>query len=192
VKILKKKYKSVKTTPEEFILQQQSSGAAGNKINDIKPDTLIPAKNFYDVEENKIKIPNQSENFTGTNSFYNIPKEKKPIGKQKNQPTKKILIEEIKSPKNAKKIVIKKTILNDNTMEVKFDLSEFEENDLEILDIDLQLAKNGIKLSIENMERGIDYEPIEMTFNFNLDLDKIDSAVFNKLNNSLIIKLIKL
>ena len=48
------------------------------------------------------------------------------------------------------------------------DQSEFEEFELEAIDLDLQVSKNGIKLDIYNLEKGIDYKPVDLVFeNFN-------------------------
>jgi hypothetical protein len=175
VKILKKKYKSSKPVPEDYIIQPESK----------KEETKPVAKNFYDIEENKIKIPSQSENFTNTNSFYNLPKEKKTKNK-KDEP--KVLIQEIKQPKN---ITYKTSILTKDTMEVNFDLSQFEE--LEKIDLDLQVSMNSIKLLIENLEVSVDYIPLFLEFNtFKLHVEQIDFANFDKINKVLKLILIKL
>jgi hypothetical protein len=182
VKLIKN-YKSLKPIPEDFLIQPEDK----KKVEDDRKPT--PARNFYDIEENKIKIPNHSENFTNTDTFYNLPKEtaKKPKGKATE--TKKILIEEIKQPK---KITYKTSVLSNDSMEIKFDLSEFDD-DLETIDIDLQVSKNSIKLLIENLEVSSDYIPVVLQFDkFTLCTDKIETAHFDKLNKVLKLILIKL
>jgi hypothetical protein len=187
VKILQKKYKSTKPTPDDFFLDKEKVAEVRQPVTN-KEEPII-SKNFMDLEENKIKIPNKSENFTNTNTFYNLPKETANKKTKKQEPVKKILIEEIKK---LKKIPIKKTILSPNEMEVKFDLSEFDEYELETVDFDLLISKDAIKLNIEQLERGIDYEPIDMALNFNLDIVRMETAVFDKINKALKLILIKL
>jgi len=212
VKILNtKKYKSLKSIPEDFkigsdlpTLPEEERKIEKNNIKSNIPSTH--SKNFH--EENKIIIPKVSENYPGTSSFYNIPRSAnpdsivgcdKPIpgifnpGKQNNIPQKvqektqpkKILIQEI--PINEKQkilIPIKKYIISDSQMEVRFDFSEFEGITMEKLD--LQISENEIKLKFENTNyiENEDYEPIDMKFNFSVDTDSC-SAKFNKLDKHL-------
>jgi hypothetical protein len=222
VKILGgKKYKSLKSLPEDFKIggeapQPEKSNLKNNLDKNFIPSTTTPtptpAKNFY--EENKIIIPNVSENYPGTSSFYNVPKTEistsaggnsKPIpgifnpGKPKNNPQKiqeppqpkKILIQEIPIKEKQKLLIpIKKNILSDSQMEVKFDFSEFENITMEKLD--LQISENEIKLKLENTQyvENDDYEPVDMKFNFCVDADSC-TAKFNKLEKHLKLVLVK-
>lgn len=196
VKILKsKKYKSVKSQPEEFIFkhnEKYGSTGADSAKEDKKPE-FTPAKNFFEIPENKINIPQCSENFTNTPSFYNLPtqaKEKKPKAKTPaaESVSKKILIEEV--TKIVKRTIgIKKTILSLNEMEVKFILESFDEVE-SISDIDLQVSENAIKLNLEKVALE-EYEPIDMNFDFNVDPDKC-LARFDKKNKILKLVLFKI
>jgi hypothetical protein len=185
VKILKnKRYKSINPHPEDFIFKE--------KIIIIKKEffdenEFISAKNFFDIPENKINIPSVSENMTNTPYFYNLnpnKSNKKNENNNINTQINKPLIEEIS--KNTKKYIdIKKKIIDNNRMEIKFILDNFNElNNID--DIDLQVSENGIKLNIIGISLD-EYEPIDMIFNYNVDADKC-VASFEKKNK--ILKLI--
>ena len=92
---------------------------------------------------------------------------------------KKVVIEEVGAI-NKQIIPIKKKILNDHQMEVKFMFDEFEYLK-GISEIDLQISENGIIIHLDNEHYIIDknYEPVEMKFNFKVDPDKC-TAKFNK------------
>ena len=205
VKILKsKKYKSVKSLPDDFIYKPNAKYGSVIINNTDSGDTatgqstsLPPAKNFFDIPENKINIPHASENFTNTPSFYNMKgndnknnknnKSTKGEGiKEENaqQLKKKIFIEEI-TKKTKRFVEIKKNVLDQNHMEVKFILDNFDEVE-SIKDIDLQVSDNGIKLLLEKVPED-EYEPVDMNFDFTVDPDK-SIAKFDKKNK--ILKLI--
>ena len=178
VKILKKNYKSLKFKPDDFIIKPKV-----NYSNQPKPNPI--SKNFYDIEENKIKIPNTSENFPNESTFYNLPKQKK--GKTNND--KKNLIEEVVENKKTQ-IHMKKTIISENQMEINFNLSEFKE--INIDDINLQISSDCIKLEIDNYEKNKDYDPIDMELGFKLESDKVNTARYSKTNKILKLILVKL
>lgn len=211
VKILKsKKYKSIKGLPDDFILKPNAK--YGNVLNDNKnaseaqKTVLPPAKNFFDIPENKINIPHASENFTNTPTFYNLNKNEKPKNNLNNnnysknntskgklvtenaeQQQKKILIEEI-TKKTKKLIEIKKKIIDQNQMEVKFILDNFDEVQ-SINDIDLQVSESGIKLLLDKVPED-EYEPVDMNFNYTVDPDKC-VAKYDKKNKILKLVLVK-
>lgn len=216
VKILKsKKYKSVKNSPEDFVFKPNTK--YGNVINNVaggnsenqnlnvtnasfpaesKNTLLPPAKNFFEIPENKINIPHASENFTNTPSFYkmngndrknNAAKIKGKKEENAQQP-KKILIEEI-TKKTKRLIEIKKNILDNYQMEVKFNLENFDEVE-SINDIDLQVSENGIKLLLEKVPED-EYEAIDMNFNFEVDPDKC-IAKYDKKNKILKLILVRI
>jgi hypothetical protein len=208
VKIIKNKiYKSVKSIPEEFKIENKSeeltekpnSNLSTNEsiLNTIsssnntlpKTDKVI-SKNF--LEENKIIIPNNSENYTNTSTFYNMPKDKTKINaknsKTVNTQEKKILIQEINTntTKTIKNIYIKKNILSSNQMEVIFDFSEFDFENISLYNFDLQISENAVLLKLENTiyKEREDYVPVEMAFDFKVNVDNC-SAKLNKLEKKL-------
>ncbi len=210
VKILKsKKYKSLTGLPEDFkykpnskyggLNNNTSTNESNKETQNNKNPLNPPAKNFFDIPENVIKIPNASENITNTPTFYNMPstssndKNKKNLGNKSNKEAnaneqKKILIEEI--TKKTKRIIhIKKNIIFENQMEVKFFLNNFDEIET-INDIDLQVSENGIKLYLENIPED-EYVPIDMNFNFSVDPDRCD-AKYDKKNKILKLVLFKI
>jgi hypothetical protein len=73
---------------------------------------------------------------------------------------------------------------------VKFDFSEFENIIMDI--IDLQISTNEIKLKLENNEliEYKDYQPIEMKFDFMVDVDSC-KASFNKKDSCLNLILVR-
>lgn len=223
VKILKsRKYKSLKSLPDDFAFKPNAKlgslnlNSGNNQAIDSatagfggaeKSSLLPPAKNFFDVPGNKINIPQASENFTNTPSFYNMSGNKdaksnlaakkgfnnnnttnnvnnKAKKDEIAQQPKKILIEEI-TKKTKKLIEVKKNILDQNQIEVKFILDNFEEIE-SFNDIDLQVSENGVKLLLDKVPED-EYQPIDMDFNFTVDPDKC-VAKYDKKNK--ILKLI--
>ena len=198
VKILSsKKYKSVKGIPESFKIipknnkKNQLESSLQNHGDHNKAINNLIAKNF--LEENKLNIPNLSENFPNTPSFYNLPKENKntknPSAKKKEESTepkqKKSLIEEIKQPLI---IPYMKEIESKNILKVNFDFNNFE--GISIDHLDLQISSYKIKINIldTKYKDGVDYFPVEMTFDFCVDPEKC-TAKFNKENKILAIYL---
>jgi hypothetical protein len=198
VKILtNKKYKSVKGIPEEFKIipkgnkKNPKEGNLDNNSTNNNTGTNPIATSF--LVENKINIPNISENFPNTSTFYNIPKENKKTNnsssKKKEEasakPTSKILIEEIKQPV---KIQYKKEVVSEKIMKVCFEFVEFEGIVLD--NLDLQISSNKIKINLINTiyKDGEDYIPVDMKFDFCVDPDKC-MAKFNKENKILVVYL---
>jgi hypothetical protein len=190
-----KKYKSIKSIPENFKITNTKIVQKGKDKVPQDSSEEISSKNFYD--QNKINIPNSSENYPNTKTFYNTTKEKN-INKNKiNQASEKnFLIEEIKptdSLANKEKIEIhlKKTILSKTQMEIKFDFSKFENILME--NIDLQISVNEIKLKLENCDliEYKDYQPIEMKFDFKVDVDAC-KASYNRKSSYLKLILVRL
>ena len=77
-------------------------------------------------------------------------------------------------------IPMKRRIISETEMEVKFFFDEFEYL-RGMKDIDLQISENGIIIHLDNDHYIIDrnYEPIEMKFDFKVNPDKC-SAKFSK------------
>jgi hypothetical protein len=179
----------------KFLEKKESNGQSqvqphpkAQEESESKSEPFTASKNF--MEENKIIIPGLSENYPNSNTFYNLPpknvnknyKKSNPQNQVKNEQPKKILIEEIKQ-----KIIIniKKNILSKNEMEIKFDFSNFD-GELRMDNLDLQLSENAILLKLENTKyiENLDYSPIEMKFDFIVDVDKC-IAKFNKIEKIL-------
>ena len=140
------------------------------------------------------ELKNYASSVYSTNlnsSFYNLANKKASAKNtnKKEQAPKKILIEEL-PPKQKFQINIKKNILSQNEMEVKFDFSNFENITLD--NLDLQIAEKAIKLKLENTKylEKEDYDPIEMEFDFEVDVEKC-SAKFNKKENNLKLILVR-
>jgi hypothetical protein len=199
VKILStKKYKSVKGIPESFKIisknnkkNQQESNLQNHSGHNNTINNPI-AKNF--LEENKINIPNLSENFPNTPTFYNLPKENKntknPPPKKKEesnaQPAqKKNLIEEIKQPIT---IPYVKEIESEKNMKVYFEFNNFEGISLDHLDLQISSYKIKINIVDTKYKDGVDYIPVDLTFDLCVDPEKC-TAKFNKENKILAVYL---
>jgi hypothetical protein len=197
--IMGKKYKSIKGLPEDFKILNKNKNLTKSTINNdpknitqnVQQATSVPiAKNFMD--ENKINIPNRSENFPNTPTFYNIPKEKKNLKgnlnkKEESNQNPKLLIQEVKQPV---KISFETEVVSDRIMKVKFDLNYFEE--ISINNIDLQISSDKIKINFvdSKYKEGEDYIPINMKFDFIVDPEKCD-AKFNNSNKFLTVNLVR-
>ena len=93
---------------------------------------------------------------------------------------KKVVIEEVGA--EFKQIIpMKRKILSETEMEVKFFFDEFEYL-RGMKDIDLQISENGIIIHLDNDHYIIDrnYEPIEMKFDFKVDPDKCKAKYSKK------------
>ena len=198
VKILKsKKYKSIKSLPEDFILKLNKANNLDQ--NPIDQNNITPAKNFFDIPENKINIPNNSENFINTPTFYKLNNQNnKDLNKnninslnskneKKENISNKILIEDV-TKKVKRRIEMKKHILDDKQIEILFQLDIFYEIE-SLNDINLLISENGIKLMFENIPL-TEYEPLDMNFEFMVDPDKC-LAKFNKMNKILKVILVR-
>ena len=100
--------------------------------------------------------------------------------KAEEENSKKVVIEEVGA--EFKQIIpMKRKILSDKEMEVKFFFDEFEYS-RGIKDIDLQISENGIIIHLDNDHYIIDrnYEPIEMKFDFKVDPDKCTAKYSKK------------
>ena len=76
---------------------------------------------------------------------------------------------------------MKRKILSESEMEVKFFFDEFEYL-RGMKDIDLQISENGIIIHLDNDHYIIDknYEPIEMKFDFKVNPDKCTAKYSKK------------
>ena len=187
VKILKNKiYKGIDAKPTIF----KSKLETDKKI-------INPQKNIENIKENikkkdEIIISSQAkyeENKQNEEAFIkesnqdNTEKESSlPELKIKSEPdnSKKVVIEEVGA--EFKQIIpMKRKILSDTEMEVKFFFDEFEYL-RGMKDIDLQISENGIIIHLDNDHYIIDrnYEPIEMKFDFKVDPDKCKAKYSKK------------
>ena len=189
VKILENKiYKGIESKPTIF----KSKLETNKKI-------INPQKNMENVKENikkkdEIIISSQAkyeENKQNEEAFIkesnpeNTNSEKDsslPELKIKSEPenNKKVVIEEVGA--EFKQIIpMKRKILSETEMEVKFFFDEFEYL-RGMKDIDLQISENGIIIHLDNDHYIIDrnYEPIEMKFDFKVDPDKCKAKYSKK------------
>jgi len=189
VKILENKiYKGIESKPTIF----KSKLETNKKI-------INPQKNIENVKENikkkdEIIISSQAkyeENKQNEEAFIkesnpeNTNSEKDsslPELKIKSEPenNKKVVIEEVGA--EFKQIIpMKRKILSETEMEVKFFFDEFEYL-RGMKDIDLQISENGIIIHLDNDHYIIDrnYEPIEMKFDFKVDPDKCKAKYSKK------------
>ena len=189
VKILENKiYKGIESKPTIF----KSKLETDKKI-------INPQKNMENVKENikkkdEIIISSQAkyeENKQNEEAFIkesnpeNTNSEKDsslPELKIKSEPenNKKVVIEEVGA--EFKQIIpMKRKILSETEMEVKFFFDEFEYL-RGMKDIDLQISENGIIIHLDNDHYIIDrnYEPIEMKFDFKVDPDKCKAKYSKK------------
>ena len=193
VKILQNKiYKGIEAKPSIFkskleidkkILNQQNSSSSNEnqnnnfKSNNNKKDEIIIASQAK-YDENKI-----NEEFIKKSDVSNNNKDDTlPELKIKSEPenSKQVVIEEVGA--EFKQIIpMKRKILSDIEMEVKFFFDEFEYL-RGMKDIDLQISENGIIIHLDNDHYIIDrnYEPIEMKFDFKVDPDKCTAKYSKK------------
>ena len=194
VKILQNKiYKGIEAKPTIFksklemnkkIINPQNTSVVNepnkieNKNNNLnkKDDIIIASKAKYEenkINEEFIKESNDS-NKDNNNSLPELKIKSEP------ETAKKVVIEEVGA--EFKQIIpMKRKILSDTEMEVKFFFDEFEYL-RGMRDIDLQISENGIIIHLDNDHYIIDrnYEPIEMKFDFKVDPDKCTAKYSKK------------
>lgn len=180
VKILQNKiYKGIEAKPSIFkskleidkkiINPQNSTSINQNKNNNKKGEIIIASQAKYDENEMNdkfIKKSDVSNNNKDSDSLSELKIKSEP------ENPKKVVIEEVGA--EFKQIIpMKRKILSDSEMEVKFFFDEFEYL-RGMKDIDLQISENGIIIHLDNDYYIIDknYEPIEMRFDFKVDPDK--------------------
>ena len=176
VKILENKiYKGIEAKPFIFkskleadkkIINPQKN--IENKKEQIKKKDEIIISSQAKYEENKLK---EEEIIKESNKEdkSSLPELKL---KSEQENNKKVVIEEVGA--EFKQIIpMKRKILSETEMEVKFFFDEFEYL-RGMKDIDLQISENGIIIHLDNDHYIIDknYEPIEMKFDFKVDPDK--------------------
>lgn len=170
VKILENhKYKGLTALPHIWNIDSKGDSISIKETSQPKKEDKdskeeIKFKNFH--EENKIKIPSISENYPGTDTFYNKPKENNKSSTTKTKEEKKVLIQEVTSKPEIK--LESKRILDLEKMELVFSFSSF--NNITMNDIDLQISKNELKVLIENMDVK-SYKPIYFNFEGKFELD---------------------
>ena len=191
VKIVEeKKYKNVNHKPETFKSKLGERSLAVEKIH--QQQKQKQQQQQQRVKDDKIIIPgtNLSES---RNELYKEEKTITPVDKiienninsdnskekENAANSKPVVIEEVGAV-NKQIIPIKKKILSQTQMEVKFFFDEFEYLK-GLKEIDLQIGENGIIIHLDNPHYIIDknYEPVEMKFNFKVDPDKC-SAKYSK------------
>ena len=184
VKILENKiYKGIDSRPSIFksklendkkIInpQTQQNNENINKKNEI----IISSQAKYEEnKKNKEEFIKESSN--NDNNSSSIPELKI---KKESENEKKVIIEEVGA--EFKQIIpMKRKILSESEMEVKFFFDEFEYL-RGMKDIDLQISKNGIIIHLDNDHYIIDknYEPIEMKFDFKVNPDKCTAKYSKK------------
>ena len=199
VKILQNKiYKGIEAKPTIFksklemnkkIINPQNTSSSSSSLvqqqnnkmtKATKDDIIIASKEKY--EENKlneefIKESSSDSNNNNNKDNNNLPELKI---KKESENAKKVVIEEVGA--EFKQIIpMKRKILSDIEMEVKFFFDEFEYL-RGMRDIDLQISENGIIIHLDNDHYIIDrnYEPIEMKFDFKVDPDKCTAKYSKK------------
>ena len=192
VKILENKiYKGIEAKPSVFksklemdkkIINPQNNNNLDNinKNNNKKDEIIISSQAKY--EENKL---HEEELIKESNNSNNTPQKEDsslPELKIKSEPenSKKVVIEEVGA--EFKQIIpMKRKIISETEMEVKFFFDEFEYL-RGMKDIDLQISENGIIIHLDNDHYIIDknYEPIEMKFDFKVDPDKSNAKYSKK------------
>ena len=188
VKILENKiYKGIEAKPTIFKSKLETDKKIINPQKNIekikenikkKDEIIISSQAKY--EENK----QNEEEFIKESNPENSNSQKDsslPELKIKSEPenNKKVVIEEVGA--EFKQIIpMKRKILSETEMEVKFFFDEFEYL-RGMKDIDLQISENGIIIHLDNDHYIIDknYEPIEMKFDFKVNPDKC-SAKYSK------------
>jgi hypothetical protein len=161
---------------KKIINPQTQNASSEKKNNNKKDDIIIASKAKY--EENKIneELIKESSNSNDKDND-NLPELKI---KSEPENAKKVVIEEVGA--EFKQIIpMKRKILSDTEMEVKFFFDEFEYL-RGMRDIDLQISENGIIVHLDNDHYIIDrnYEPIEMKFDFKVDPDKCTAKYSKK------------
>ena len=189
VKILENKiYKGKEAKPTIFKSKLESDkkiinpqkNIENNNIQNIKKKDEIIISSQAKYEENKL---NEEAFIKESKSENSNAKKDSSLPELKIKPeienNKKVVIEEVGA--EFKQIIpMKRKIISETEMEVKFFFDEFEYL-RGMKDIDLQISENGIIIHLDNDHYIIDrnYEPIEMKFDFKVDPDKC-SAKYSK------------
>ena len=183
VKILQNKiYKGIEAKPTIFksklesdkkIINPQKNPENKNQKKDNITDIIISSQAKYEENKELIKESNIDAKDSKDSSLPELKL------KSESENDKKVIIEEVGA--EFKQIIpMKRRIISETEMEVKFFFDEFEYL-RGMKDIDLQISENGIIIHLDNDHYIIDrnYEPIEMKFDFKVDPDKC-SAKFSK------------
>ena len=183
VKILENKiYKGIEAKPTIFKSKLETDKKIINPQKNLnenikkKDEIIISSQAKY--EENK----QNEEAFIKESNPEKQEESSLPELKIKSEPenNKKVVIEEVGA--EFKQIIpMKRKIISETEMEVKFFFDEFEYL-RGMKDIDLQISENGIIIHLDNDHYIIDrnYEPIEMKFDFKVDPDKCKAKYSKK------------
>ena len=183
VKILENKiYKGIEAKPTIFKSKLETDKKIINPQKNLnenikkKDEIIISSQAKY--EENK----QNEEAFIKESNPEKQEDSSLPELKIKSEPenNKKVVIEEVGA--EFKQIIpMKRKIISETEMEVKFFFDEFEYL-RGMKDIDLQISENGIIIHLDNDHYIIDrnYEPIEMKFDFKVDPDKCKAKYSKK------------
>ena len=183
VKILENKiYKGIEAKPTIFKSKLETDKKIINPQKNLnenikkKDEIIISSKEKY--EENK----QNEEAFIKESNPEKQEDSSLPELKIKSEPenNKKVVIEEVGA--EFKQIIpMKRKIISETEMEVKFFFDEFEYL-RGMKDIDLQISENGIIIHLDNDHYIIDrnYEPIEMKFDFKVNPDKCTAKYSKK------------
>ena len=193
VKILENKiYKGIDAKPSIFksklemdkkiINPQNNINSENNNKNIINKKNEIIISSQAKYEENKLHEEELIKESKNSNNNTQKDDSSLPELKIKSEPenSKKVVIEEVGA--EFKQIIpMKRKIISETEMEVKFFFDEFEYL-RGMKDIDLQISENGIIIHLDNDHYIIDknYEPIEMKFDFKVDPDKCKAKYSKK------------
>ena len=184
VKILENKiYKGINSRPSIFKSKLENDKKIinpqieqNNENINKKNEIIISSQAKYE-ENKKNKEEFIKESCNNDNNSSSIPELKI---KKESENEKKVIIEEVGA--EFKQIIpMKRKILSESEMEVKFFFDEFEHL-RGMKDIDLQISENGIIIHLDNDHYIIDknYEPIEMKFDFKVNPDKCTAKYSKK------------
>ena len=184
VKILENKiYKGIDSRPSIFKSKLENDKKIinpqieqNNENINKKNEIIISSQAKYE-ENKKNKEEFIKESCNNDNNSSSIPELKI---KKESENEKKVIIEEVGA--EFKQIIpMKRKILSESEMEVKFFFDEFEYL-RGMKDIDLQISENGIIIHLDNDHYIIDknYEPIEMKFDFKVNPDKCTAKYSKK------------
>ena len=184
VKILENKiYKGIDSRPSIFKSKLENDKKIinpqieQNNDNINKKNEIIISSQAKYEENKKNKEEFIKESCNNENNSSSIPELKI---KKESENEKKVIIEEVGA--EFKQIIpMKRKILSESEMEVKFFFDEFEYL-RGMKDIDLQISENGIIIHLDNDHYIIDknYEPIEMKFDFKVNPDKCTAKYSKK------------
>ena len=187
VKILKNKmYKGIDGRPPVFKSKLEMEKKITNSPietnnesknnNNKKDDIIIASKAQYEQNQFNDNYIKQSDKNDKTEN--SLPELK--LRPENEKDKKNVVIQEVGA--EFKQIIpMKRKILSENQMEVKFFFDEFEYL-RGMKDIDLQISENGIIIHLDNDHYLIDrnYEPVEMKFDFKVDPDKCTAKYSKK------------